>query len=114
MSIAEEFENKASAIPYPERPKKPRREDFENNAAHGKALDEWEEAVTHYRDREREYREVHGAIHDEFKRAIAASLGLSNHPKFDVLWDIAWSHGHSSGYGEVEMWCDELSALLTE
>ena len=47
-----------------------------------------------------------------FKRILEYRYKTSGNPKADRLWEIAWSEGHSSGYGEVEIWYEELSELI--
>lgn len=39
--------------------------------------------------------------HSEFKHDALEELGITNHPKADKLFELAWSEGHSSGYHEV-------------
>lgn len=58
----------------------------------------------------------------DFKRALEAERklkqwleekhGLSEHPKKDLLFHLAWEHGHSAGYHEVESYYDDFSRLL--
>lgn len=47
-----------------------------------------------------------------FKADLEQEYGVSGHPKADKLFDIAWSHGHSSGYGEVANYYGEFAELL--
>jgi hypothetical protein len=114
VTLAEEYDKKARDITYPERPKKPARENFSSHADYGAALDIWEREREQYKERERAYREEQGRVMAEFRAAVAAELGLTGHPKFDALYDIAWSHGHSSGFSEVYYWCDELAPLIRD
>ena len=46
------------------------------------------------------------------KAALELDHGLVGHPKADLLYEIAWSLGHSSGYNEVKNYYDELAPLL--
>jgi hypothetical protein len=87
--IAKEYEEKYRAIPYPtEGTREEKRQPI------------------------REYREKCAEINEQFKQAVLAELGISNHPKADELWRIAWEHGHSSGYNEVAIHAEELAELL--
>lgn len=113
-SLGEEFDEKYRAIPYPERPKKPVRADYDSHAAHGAALDEWETAMTHHKDREREYRAAQSAVEEEFIAAVAADLGLTGHPKFATLYRIAYEEGHPYGFSEVYQRCCALAPLLED
>jgi len=78
-------------VPFP-------REKFPNKEAHY-------EALKGYRAGEHTAREL-------FKKDLFEAYGLEGHPKAERLYEIAWSHGHSSGYYEVLNWFDELSELL--
>jgi hypothetical protein len=58
-------------------------------------------------------------FHDEsrrlkalFKSDLEAEHGLAGHPKADLLFDIAWEHGHANGYYDVEIHYSELAELL--
>lgn len=48
----------------------------------------------------------------QFKVDLADELGLTGHPKFDKLFEIAWDRGHSSGFQEVYNEAQELAELL--
>lgn len=50
-------------------------------------------------------REAHKAL-------LAADEGLTDHPKLDKLYQLAWDHGHASGWGEVESYFHEFAELL--
>lgn len=50
--------------------------------------------------------------HQQFKRDLLADLGLTNHPKADLLFSMAWESGHASGYREVYLEADRLADLL--
>jgi hypothetical protein len=48
----------------------------------------------------------------EHKARMEANHGLSGHPKADKLYEIAWEFGHSAGYGEIEIYYDQLVDLV--
>lgn len=48
----------------------------------------------------------------ELKARLQEKHSLADHPKADLLFEIAWEYRHSSGIGEVEMVYDELAPLL--
>lgn len=52
-------------------------------------------------------------LEDKLKADLEEELGLTNHPKKDVLWRLAWERGHSAGYGEVASYYEEMAELLT-
>ena len=37
----------------------------------------------------------------EFQTDLLANLGLTGHPKAQLLFDLAWEFGHAEGYSEV-------------
>lgn len=47
-----------------------------------------------------------------FKADLEAEHGIVGNPKADRLFEIAWEHGHSSGYGEVLLHYEELVELV--
>ncbi len=49
---------------------------------------------------------------EEVKARLATSYGLTRNAKFDRAWDIAWDLGHADGFGQVEMYFDELVDLI--
>lgn len=49
---------------------------------------------------------------EEVKDRLAKSYGLKRDAKFNRAWDIAWDHGHADGFGEVEMYFDQLVDLI--
>lgn len=48
----------------------------------------------------------------DHKARLAAEHGLTDHPKLDRLYELAWSHGHASGFSEVEFYFSEFADLL--
>jgi hypothetical protein len=50
---------------------------------------------------------------DTFKNLLAEEYGVKrDHPKFDKAFSIAWEHGHSCGYNDVEIYFSEIAELL--
>ncbi len=57
----------------------------------------------------------HKAGHDaelQFKADLADELGLTGHPKWDKLFDIAWEEEHDCGYEAVYNYASTLAELL--
>lgn len=48
----------------------------------------------------------------QFKADLADELGLTGHPKFDKLFDIAWEEEHDCGYEAVYNYASTLAELL--
>jgi len=49
---------------------------------------------------------------NEFKARLAKENEIENHPKLDILFEIAWGFGHSSGYNEVDLYFSEMVDLI--
>lgn len=48
----------------------------------------------------------------QFKADLADELGLTNHPKWDKLFEIAWEEEHDCGYEAVYNYASTLAELL--
>jgi hypothetical protein len=48
----------------------------------------------------------------EFKADLLENLGLTDHPKADIFWHLAWDYGHSAGFFDVYNYATELATLL--
>lgn len=73
-----------------------------------------EDARRKLREEERRrWREQEAHEIEESKERMSVECGVPrSHPKFERVWDIAWSLGHSSGIYEVENYFRELADLL--
>jgi hypothetical protein len=58
------------------------------------------------------YRAEDNALHDEFKADAFAEAGITGNPKAEKCWDLAWEHGHASGYSDVLNYLVEFSELI--
>lgn len=47
-----------------------------------------------------------------FKTDILSRCSLTDHPRADELFNLAWEYGHSGGYGEVTTFLIEMSEAL--
>ena len=54
-----------------------------------------------YKNATHEYRKENGRLFEEFKKDLFADLDITDNPKAEKLFSIAWEKGHSSGYREV-------------
>jgi hypothetical protein len=52
-------------------------------------------------------------VRNSFRKTLAQAYGVSEHPKEERLWELAWSKGHANGYAEVALEYDELVTLIT-
>lgn len=60
------------------------------------------------------YIEEDARVLTKFRADVLADLGLTNHPKANKLYDLAWERGHSSGYYEVYGNALDLATLLED
>lgn len=51
-------------------------------------------------------------LYEEFRRDMFEHYGVTGHPKVETAYRIAWEHGHSAGYSEVDSYFSELLELL--
>lgn len=109
--VAEQFTERARGIPYPEMPQKPERGDL-TPSAYGRAIAAYEKAKDVAYAGRKDYDTLHAQCDDDFKAALAVELGLDGHPKYDLLFRLAWQEGHSGGYSEVASCADTFAELL--
>lgn len=48
----------------------------------------------------------------EHKAKLAEEYGVVGHPKLNALYQLAWDHGHSSGFAEVEIYFGQFVELI--
>jgi hypothetical protein len=58
------------------------------------------------------YRAETSRLHDKFKADLEEEFGVVGNPKADLLFSIAWEHGHSAGYSEVYNYYSEFVVLI--
>lgn len=58
------------------------------------------------------YQKETARLHAEFKRDMFAHYEVTDHPKVEIAYRIAWDHGHSAGYAEVDSYFAELVEIL--
>jgi len=107
-----DYENK---LPYPRKPSKPNGGTVLNAkdaAAFLEAFKAYDAALVDYHADRDAYNRESGEIYDTFKADVLAELGLTDHPKADKLFGMAWDHGHSSGYSDVLSWAEEFAELV--
>jgi hypothetical protein len=50
--------------------------------------------------------------HMQFKNDALEHVGLTNHPKAEKAFALAWEHGHADGYESVLNWLKEITDLV--
>lgn len=107
--------------PYPVKPRKPLEKTGSDLA--GMSDDEVKEYLEYHRNypdllaqhrqKVMEYSKKTRELEMQFKEDLEKEYGLSDHPKKDDLYRIAFDYGHSHGLHEVSCHYDTLSELLT-
>lgn len=90
MKISEQFENLSKQLKYPD-PKMPR-------------------AV--FIATKEQYRKKRSELNLQFEHALYKEYGVENNPKRQKCFELAWEHGHSSGFSEVENYFSEFVELI--
>lgn len=70
------------------------------------------EAKENHEKRLIEYYEKEKQLLDEFKRDMIENSGLTNHPKVEECYKLAWEFGHEEGLQSVASFFDKLDELL--
>lgn len=114
LSYKERFK---SDLKYPTVPKKPRppfdSDDPRSYRSYANDLEKWNSAMESHDKQIKAYRYEEYRLNSEFKEAVLSDNGIDpQHPKADLLYSIAWEHGHAAGYDEVASWVITLAPLI--
>lgn len=72
-----------------------------------------EEVKAHRSEQHKLWGEVESIKTDVFRELLVEEYGVAQtHPKFNQAYSIAYSHGHSSGYSDIENYFSELVDLI--
>lgn len=58
------------------------------------------------------YHADRGRLRDLFRDDLLKENGIVDHPKAQVLWELAWEEGHANGYIEVVMYFEKFLPLI--
>lgn len=100
---------------YPQRPKspiEPKEKTAENMRAFADSLDVYENKMELYRDKRKAYDERKAALNQDFKLDLFEEFGVTDHPKADKVFDIAWDLGHADGYDSVSYYFEKLVDII--
>ena len=67
-----------------------------------------------YREAMRAYKNEENRLLNSFREDLLEELGITNHPKAELLMSKAWEHGHSGGYNDVVYWAWEFVDFLRD
>lgn len=71
-----------------------------------------EEQVTLRREHQRKYSAESSRLMMLFRADLESDNSMTNHPKANILWDMAYDRGHSSGYESIVSEYEELVELV--
>ena len=110
--IANYYDEQMKDVIFPSQPEKPVESSFNKHASYGQALDDWEVKMNEYRDARKAYNREQSRIYTEFTQSVLSFLGLSEHPKQDILLRLAENHRDGEGLWAIAEEIEELSQLL--
>jgi hypothetical protein len=67
-----------------------------------------------YEAHRKEYNDESAKLHQEFKNDLFEEFGVSDNPKRNKCFDLAWEHGHPSGYEEVYNYFGDFVDLIRD
>jgi hypothetical protein len=98
----EDYENK---LPFPTKPIKPSLAYAnctpEMARKYADKLEVWEKEVDNFKCQMDAYQAEEQRLMAQFYTDAIEEVGLSKHPKSNVIYSKAWEDGHSGGYSEV-------------
>lgn len=104
-----------SKLPYPSRPKGPNRVSERTANGYRRLADEveaYEAALDEYRAAAALHRNDDARLVEQFRADLIEELGLTEHPKANLLYAKAWEMGHSCGLSEVVNYAEDLVELV--
>ncbi len=102
------YYERLKAIPYPERPKKPRFPTFDSTPAelrqYADEIEAYNKVKAEWLAEHRKFSDKQDEVYAEFKADLLKELGIEKNPKAELLYSIAWQKGHAGGLADV--WCE--------
>ena len=116
-----DFKKYENNVSYPQQPKKPTApvltldtsKNMEQFAAYQVLVERYTKGHEAYVKARNEYHVNENALQEMFWDDAFENLGIDRkHSKSTLLRQMAWKHGHASGYSEVWYWLTELVELI--
>lgn len=70
--------------------------------------------AAHGRPGRTEYLQGEHARENQFKTELFAEYGMTNHPKAEKCYNLAWENGHAHGFSEVAVHFAEYAELVKD
>lgn len=106
------YENK---IEYVRKPSKPSASNIDTAQEAKKFADDmviYESKLKEYQEKNEQYQKEQRRIFQQFKVDALEEVGLTNHPKSEQAFNLAYERGHSGGYSDVYNELLDLADLL--
>ena len=97
----DKYKNKLPYLPRPAKPTLPKNPTPEDYRKHADDMEAHAQAVTEFLKEMDKYYAEGKRLLELFKQDVLADVGLTNHPKADKAYGLAWENGHASGLSEV-------------
>lgn len=112
----EDFHKYENKIPYPKSPSKP----ILKHDATPNEIREYADKLEQYQNIEipnheiiiKKYHEEKARLMEQLKHDILEDIGILNHHKADILYNMAWERQHDNGFYSVYLEACELAELL--
>ncbi len=67
-----------------------------------------------YFESQKAYNKESGKLLDEFRKDLFEEFGVTDHPKVDRVYQIAWEKGHAHGLSEVYIEFSDIVELIKD
>ena len=67
-----------------------------------------------YKAHRKEYDDERNKLHQEFQNDLFEEFSVSDNPKRNRCFELAWEHGHPSGYEEVYNYFGDFVELIRD
>lgn len=75
-------------------------------------IEELKPIIDEYNDKREAYREEEKKLYEQFKKDLFEEYGVTNNPKVEKAYELAYSYGHSNGYNDIECYFSEFVDLI--
>lgn len=62
----------------------------------------------------KKYSDAQNKLVEEFKNDLFEEYGVENNPKREKCYALAWEHGNSSGFSNIDMYFSEFVELIKD
>lgn len=97
---------------YPSKPIRPKESKPNELRQYADALEQYDKDKQEYENQVKPLRDEASERYDEFKRDLFDEYGVTDNPKRDKCYAIAYEYGHSSGCGEIHSYFCNIVELI--